>query len=57
MVSPIAVLSTLDKPEHIETWIRCFTALARVKKLRDEKTRGGDNESQTYFWLQQAMKL
>ena len=29
---------------NIEIWIRCFAVLAMVKKLKDEKASGGDNE-------------
>ena len=40
MVSSIGCLTTLDDSENVETWIRCFEALARVKKLRETKRRG-----------------
>ena len=42
---PRETLTTLDESEHIETWIRCFAALTRVKKLKDEKASGIDNEN------------
>ena len=35
MVLPIRCLTILNNPEFVETWIRCFEALATVKKLRD----------------------
>ena len=41
MVSPIGCLTTLDDPEYVEIWIRCFEALAKVKKLRDRWNEGG----------------
>lgn len=43
MVSPIGCLSHSDEPELVETWIRCFAAQARVKKLKDSKARWGKN--------------
>ena len=33
-----------DELEHIETWIRCFAVLARIKKLKDEKASRRENE-------------
>ena len=44
MVLPIEFLMSLGKPEYIETWIRCFAVLIRVKKLKDQKASGGENE-------------
>ena len=38
MALPIGCLTTLNNPEYVETWIRCFEALARVKKLRDRQS-------------------
>ena len=35
MASLIGCLTTLNDPEYVEIWIRCFEALARVKKLRE----------------------
>lgn len=49
MVSPIGSLNALEAPEHVETWIRTFAAFARVKKLRDTKTEGGDNKITDLF--------
>ena len=37
MASPIRCLTTLSDPEYVETWIRCFEALARVKKRSDRR--------------------
>ena len=56
-VSPIEALTTLNKPEHIETWIRCFTALAKVKKLKNEKASGGKNEITDLLRAAQTVKL
>ena len=33
----------------VETWIRCFEALARVKKLRDKRSKGEQNEITDMF--------
>ena len=49
MVSLIGYLKTLDNPEYVETWIRCFEALARVKKLRDSQSEGEQNEINDMF--------
>ena len=43
MASPIGCLTTLDDPEYVEAWIRCFEALARVKKLRDKRSKREQN--------------
>ena len=40
MASQIGCLTTLDDPEYVETWIRCFESLARMKKLRDRQNEG-----------------
>ena len=45
MASPIEVLTLLDEPEHIKTWIISFAALARVKKLKDQKFNGGSERN------------
>ena len=44
MTSLIEALNTPDELGHIEIWIRCLAALARVKKLKDEKASRGENE-------------
>ena len=49
MASPIGCLTTLDDPEHVETWISCFEALARVKKVRDRRNEGEQNEITDIF--------
>ena len=49
MASTKEALTTLDEPENIETWIRYFAALARVKKLFDEKARERENEITDLF--------
>ena len=47
--SPIGCLTTLDDIEYFETWVRCFEALAGVKKLRDRRSKGGQNEITDMF--------
>ena len=37
-------LTTLDNPENMEISKRCFEALARVKKLRDRRSEGEQND-------------
>ena len=49
MTSLIEALTMLGEPDHIETLIRCFAALTRVKKLKDEKANGGENEITDLF--------
>ena len=49
MASPIGSLTTLDDPEYVETWIRCFDALAREKKLRDRRSKEEQNEITDMF--------
>ena len=49
MVSPIGCLTTLNNTEYVETWIRCFEVLARVKKLRDRQSEGEQNEITDMF--------
>ena len=50
MALPIEALTMLDEPEHIDTWIRYFTELARVKKLKDEKASRREKKI-TYLFL------
>ena len=49
MALPKGCLTTLDEPKYVETWIRCFEALARVKKLRDRRGKGEQNEITDMF--------
>ena len=49
MVSSMTVLTTLDEPGHIETWIRCFLALERIKKIKDEKANERENKITSLF--------
>ena len=39
----------LDGLKHIETCIRCFVALARVKKSKEKKASWGENEIADLF--------
>ena len=49
MASLIGCLARLDDPEYVETWIKCLGALARVKKLRDRRSEGEENEITVVF--------
>ena len=41
---PIEFLTSLDKSDYVETWIRCFSALVRMKKLKDWRVSKGKDE-------------
>ena len=32
-----------EDPDFIDTWLRCFAASARTKKLKDDKEKGREN--------------
>lgn len=49
MASPIGYSLVLEDPEYVDTWIRCFAANARCKKLKDNKNTGGENEITDLF--------
>ena len=49
MAFPTGCLTTLDDPEYVETWIICFEARARVKKLKDWRSEGEQNEITDMF--------
>ena len=49
MASPTKNELSLEEPEYVETWIRCFAANARTRKLKDNKERGGENEITDLF--------
>ena len=49
MASPIGCLTTLDDLEYVETGIRCFEALVRVKKLRNRRSQVEQNEITDMF--------
>ena len=49
MASLLGFLTSLDKPEYVETWIRFFAAFARMKKLKDQNATGGENEIMNLF--------
>ena len=49
MAQLIKALMTLDEWEHIEMWIRYFTVLAKVKKLKDEKASREEDEIKDLF--------
>ena len=56
IASPIGCLTTLNDAEYVETWIRCIEALARVKKLRDRRSRVKQNEITDMFLSTAACK-
>ena len=39
MASPIGYQLFLEDPDFVNTWLRCFTASARIKKLKDKEKR------------------
>ena len=43
MASPIGYQLSLENPDFVNTWLRCFAASARTKKLKDDKEKGGEN--------------
>ena len=45
----IGCLTTLDDPGYAVTWIRYFETLATVKKLRDRRSEGEQNEITDMF--------
>ena len=49
MALPIGCLNILDDPEYVETWIRCFEVLARVKKLKERQSEEEQNEITDMF--------
>lgn len=34
----------MDEPDFVETWLQCFTANTKSKKLKDNKTGEGEND-------------
>ena len=49
MASPIGYQLSLEDSDFIDTWLRCFAASARTKKLKDHKKKGGENEITDFF--------
>ena len=49
MASLIGYQFSLEDPDFIDTWLRCFAASARTKKLNDDKEKGGENEITDMF--------
>lgn len=39
----------MDEPDFVGKWLRCFTANARWKKLKVNKTSEGENEIRLIF--------
>ena len=44
MASPIGHQLSLKNSDFVDTWLQCFAASARTKKLKDSKEKGGENE-------------
>ena len=44
MVSPTNHLTRREEPDFVETWIKCLSAHARSKKLKDERNTGAENQ-------------
>ena len=49
MVLPIQNQLSLEDPDFVDIWIRCFAASARTKKLKDDKEKGEENEITDLF--------
>ena len=49
MTSLTRSLLHLNESDLVGTWIRCFAAHARAKKLKDNKEYGGENEITDLF--------
>ena len=49
MASPIGYQLSPEDPYFVDTWLRCFAASARTKKLKDDKEKGGENEIMDLF--------
>ena len=49
MASPIGYQLSHKDPNFVDTWLRCFAAIARIKKLKDDKEKRGENEIMDLF--------
>ena len=49
MASPIGYQLSLEDHDFVDTWLRCFAANARTKKLKDNKENGRENEITDLF--------
>ena len=49
MTSPIGYQFSLEDPDFVDTWLRCFAASARTKKPKDDKEKRGENEITDLF--------
>ena len=49
MASPIRNQLSLEDPDFVDTWQRCFAASARTKKLKDNKEKVGENKITDFF--------
>ena len=52
MASPKGYQLSFGDPDFVDTWLQCFAAGARTKKLEDKKEKGEENEITCLFWLQ-----
>ena len=49
MTKLIGYQLSLEDPDFADTWLQCFVASARTKKLKDHKEKGGENEITNLF--------
>lgn len=49
MASPTGYLTAIEDLEYVETWLTCFVASARLKKLNNTKANEGENEVMDLF--------
>ena len=49
MASLIGYQLSLEDPDFVDTWQQCFAAIARTKKLKDDKEKGRENEVANLF--------
>ena len=49
MASLMGYQLSLKDPDFVDTWLRCFAANTRTKKLKDNKEKGGENEITDLF--------
>ena len=46
---PIGYQLSLVDPDFVDTWLQCFAAGTRTKKLEDDKEKRGENEIENNF--------
>ena len=57
MVSPIGYQLSLEDPDFVDTWLRCFTVSTRTKKLKDDKEKGREDEIMNLFLTTAGCKV